>query len=97
MIICDLCNKECLDDRKVTIHYEFSCKAYQSKEVHMCGCCREELKNARLLADVEFYDRKIAHRGEVKKTFTPEEVRNMSRSEVRENYTAIMDSMKEWN
>ena len=31
-----------------------------------------------------------------KKHFTPEDVRKMSRTEVRENYTAIMDSMKEW-
>lgn len=32
-----------------------------------------------------------------KKYFTPEEVRNMTREEVRANYTAIINSMKEWN
>ena len=31
-----------------------------------------------------------------KKHFTPVEVRQMSPKEVRENYQAIMDSMKEW-
>lgn len=30
------------------------------------------------------------------KHFTPEDVRRMSREEVRKNYKAIMDSMKEW-
>lgn len=33
---------------------------------------------------------------EPKKYFTPEDVRKMSQSEVRYNYKAIMDSMKEW-
>lgn len=28
--------------------------------------------------------------------FTPEEVRKMTRKEVRENYYAIMNSMKKW-
>lgn len=31
-----------------------------------------------------------------KKHFTPEEVRKMSRSEVKENYQAILNSMKKW-
>ena len=29
--------------------------------------------------------------------FTPEEVRKMTRAEVRANYTAILDSMKKWS
>lgn len=29
--------------------------------------------------------------------YTPEELRNMSRAEVKANYTAILDSMKKWN
>ena len=33
--------------------------------------------------------------GESEKHFSPEEVRKMTPREVRENYTAIMDSMKE--
>lgn len=35
--------------------------------------------------------------GTPKKHFTPEDVRKMSQSKVRENYQAIIDSMKEWN
>lgn len=35
--------------------------------------------------------------GESKKYFSPEEVRKMTPREVRENYTAIMGSMKEWH
>ena len=31
-----------------------------------------------------------------KKHFTPEEVRKMSQSEVRDNYEAILQSMKTW-
>ena len=31
-----------------------------------------------------------------KEFFTPEDVRKMSREEVRKNYQAIMKSMKEW-
>ena len=33
----------------------------------------------------------------IKKQFTPEDVRKMSQSEVRENYQAILDSMKTWH
>lgn len=33
---------------------------------------------------------------EPQKLFTPEEVRKMSPDEVRENYSAIMESMKKW-
>lgn len=103
MIICDLCNRECLDDRRVTIHYDYACKAYQSKEVHMCGRCRSELEKERLQAEVEFYQRKVAHKVDenavvnAERYFTPEEVCNMTREEVKENYTAIMNSMKQWN
>lgn len=32
-----------------------------------------------------------------KEYFSPEEVRSMSQSEVRENYKKIIDSMKKWN
>lgn len=32
-----------------------------------------------------------------KKHFTPEEVRKMSQNEVKENYTAIIKSMKKWS
>lgn len=98
MIICDLCKSECLDERKVDIHYVFACKAYQSKEVHMCARCRGELNDARMLAEVEFYDRKVAEATEEKheKYFSPEQVRAMTRGEVAENHKAIMDSMKKW-
>ena len=34
---------------------------------------------------------------EPERYFAPEDVRKMSVSEVRENYSAIMDSMKDWN
>ena len=34
--------------------------------------------------------------GTAKRCFTPEEVRKMTREEVRANYTAVMNSMKEW-
>lgn len=33
---------------------------------------------------------------ELKKHFTPEEVRQMTNKEVRANYQAIMDSMDQW-
>lgn len=29
--------------------------------------------------------------------FTPEQVKNMSKAEIRKNYKAIMDSMEKWN
>lgn len=102
MIICDLCKRECLDDRKVEIHYDFACRAYQSKEVHLCGRCKEELKKTKIQAEVEFYQRKVAETAEetketVEKLFTPEDVCRMTRSEVKENYNAILKSMETWH
>lgn len=38
-----------------------------------------------------------AGRGAGAEFFTPDEVRAMSQSEVRANYTRILDSMKKWN
>ena len=101
MIICDLCKRECLDDRKVDIHYDFACKAYQSKQVHMCANCRSELAEARQQAEVEFYQRKIAKANEVpeanaRRYLTAEDVRKMTPIEVKENYQDIVNSMKEW-
>lgn len=99
MIICDLCKKECHHEKKIRINYDFACKAYQEKEVHMCEDCRIELDKARQQAEVEFYQRKVAQVPEVnaRRYLTAEDVRKMTPTEVKENYQDIMNSMKKWN
>ena len=102
MIICDLCKRECNHDKKIRINYDFACKAYQEKEVHMCEDCRIELDKARQQAEVEFYQRKTAKANEAPETiarryFTADDVRKMTPKEVNENYQDIVKSMMNWN
>lgn len=66
-----------------------------------------DIEGAEQDAIIAFVDVMKRHFAELKKKYTegenkqkdffsPEEVRAMSRKEVRENYTAIMNSMKKW-
>ena len=101
MIICDLCKGECYHEKKVRIHYDYACKAYQEKEIHMCENCRIELDQAMHQAQVEFYQRKVAKANEVpeanaRRIISAEDVRKMTPIEVRQNYQDIVSSMKEW-
>lgn len=65
------------------------------------GKCVEALEMqikflSKVLDIVERKQPESAPAGDSKKHFAPEDVRKMSPREVRENYAAIINSMKEW-
>lgn len=47
MLFCDICNKEITTRRdilkRITLPYEFSCKAFQNKEFDICTECHQSL------------------------------------------------------
>lgn len=73
--------------KKNNIDFEYVCS-------HIALFCEPEMVEhelIKLLTD-ETYEKEITET-----FFTPEEVRNMSSTEVRENYQQIMDSMRLWS
>jgi ribosomal protein L37AE/L43A len=66
-------------------------KANGRRKSPFCPHCGAKMKGGAEQREV-VTDTNVSH----KKYFTPEDVRKMTREEVKANYTAILDSMKKW-
>ena len=57
MLLCDICNAEIegrRDDKKVILPYEYSCKAFQTKEFDLCNTCHALLNRQITIAKMKF-------------------------------------------
>ena len=80
---------------KDCIHYEV-CSPFTSPnesfpEVNGCKCFKDKSRY------IELPQKEEKKAIDKKKYYTPEEVRKMSRAEVKANYTCIIESMKHWD
>lgn len=90
---CEKCGTVFQPEASDYLYYHFGSSDFEPKEVYIrCPTCDSSCEVTTKEED-GVTDTNV---GGKKKYFSPEEVRRMTQSEVKENYYAIMKSMKKW-